>query len=210
MKVLIVAATETELAPLRLQTGEIPHEIRFAVHGPGLLSATCHLTTLLQSKPDAVLQVGIAGSFSEALPPGSVVAVESEQLGDAGAEDHERQLSLFDLGLLAPNDPPFSDQRLRNPHRNLFPSHLPLVHGLTVNLCTGSAATAERRSKMGADIETMEGAALHYVALLQGIPFLQLRGISNRAEPRSRAAWKIHEALSACHGEVIHLLKQWS
>ena len=63
---------------------------------------------------------------------------------------------------------------------------------------------------MGADIETMEGAALHYVALLESIPFLQLRCISNKAEPRNRATWKINEALEACHKEVIHLLKQWS
>lgn len=210
MRVLIVAATETELAPLRMQTGDIPHEISFGVHGPGLLSASHHLTKFLQNKPDVVLQVGIAGSFSDVFTSGSVVLVGSEQLGDIGAEDHQRHLSLFDLGLLAPNDPPFFEQQLRNPHRKLFSEHLPIVRGITVNLCTGSSATAERRSKMGVDIETMEGAALHYIALLEKIPFLQVRGISNKAEPRDRAAWQIPNALAACHREVIHLLKYWS
>lgn len=209
MQVLITAATETELAGLEVMAKQGKHQINCAVHGPGLLSATYRLTRLLKQPPDVVLQIGVAGSFREDLQPGDVVAVAGEQLGDLGAEDHEQFLSLFDLGLLHADDIPFRGKHLPNPYTHLWPDHLPAVQGLTVNLCAGHQRTVENRKAMGADIETMEGAALHYVALLEGIPFLQIRGISNRVEPRNRETWRIPEALSACHREVLHLLNQW-
>jgi futalosine hydrolase len=43
----------------------------------------------------------------------------------------------------------------------------------------------------------MEGAALFYAALLQGVPFLSIRAISDLVGPRDRGTWKIAEAVSA-------------
>ena len=39
--------------------------------------------------------------------------------------------------------------------------------------------------------ESMEGAALHYVCLMEQVPFAQVRCISNYIEPRNRKAWDI-------------------
>ena len=45
------------------------------------------------------------------------------------------------------------------------------------------------------DIESMEGNAFHYVCLMNNIPFIQLRGISNYVGDRDKSRWKIKESL---------------
>jgi futalosine hydrolase len=42
----------------------------------------------------------------------------------------------------------------------------------------------------------MEGAAFMYACLIQGVPFAQVRAVSNMAERRNRAAWKLSEAIA--------------
>jgi futalosine hydrolase len=54
----------------------------------------------------------------------------------------------------------------------------------------------------------MEGAAFHYVCLQEGMPFAQVRSISNYVEPRNRSAWKIKEAVIALNEWVVAFLKQ--
>ena len=41
----------------------------------------------------------------------------------------------------------------------------------------------------------MEGATLHYTCRQAGIPFLQIRAVSNYIGERNKANWKIKEAL---------------
>ena len=57
-----------------------------------------------------------------------------------------------------------------------------------------------------ADIESMEGAALHYVCLLQKVPFLQLRSISNKVGVRDKTKWKIKTAIDNLTMELNALL----
>ena len=40
----------------------------------------------------------------------------------------------------------------------------------------------------------MEGAAFMYACLVQGLPFAQVRAVSNVVERRNRGAWKMAEA----------------
>ncbi len=49
--------------------------------------------------------------------------------------------------------------------------------------------------KFGAEVESMEGAAFHYVCLQQKINFLQLRSISNRVGERDKSKWKLKRQL---------------
>ena len=37
----------------------------------------------------------------------------------------------------------------------------------------------------------MEGAAFMYACLIAGVPFAQVRAVSNRVERRNRAAWDL-------------------
>jgi futalosine hydrolase len=42
----------------------------------------------------------------------------------------------------------------------------------------------------------MEGAAFMYACLISGVPFAQVRAVSNVVERRNRAAWRIEEAVA--------------
>jgi futalosine hydrolase len=59
---------------------------------------------------------------------------------------------------------------------------------------------------LGADIESMEGAALHYVALLENIPFLQIRSLSNFAGERDKSKWEMNKAISCLNLELQRII----
>jgi futalosine hydrolase len=52
----------------------------------------------------------------------------------------------------------------------------------------------------------MEGAALHYIGLLEKIPFLQIRSLSNFIGERNKAKWKMKEAIAALNRELQRIL----
>ncbi len=43
--------------------------------------------------------------------------------------------------------------------------------------------------------ESMEGAALHYVCLMEKIPFLQIRSISNYIGERNKKKWDMMDSI---------------
>jgi futalosine hydrolase len=56
----------------------------------------------------------------------------------------------------------------------------------------------------------MEGAALHYVGLMENIPFIQIRALSNYIGERDKTKWKLHEAVSNLNAELQRLIKNYS
>jgi futalosine hydrolase len=74
----------------------------------------------------------------------------------------------------------------------------------TVNTCTGEdSAAAAMAKRTGAAVENMEGGAIAHVARLYGIPCGEVRGISNLAGNRDRAAWKVKEASAAAQEALL-------
>ena len=59
--------------------------------------------------------------------------------------------------------------------------------------------------QFNADIETMEGAALHYVCLQEDIPFIQIRTISNFVGERDKTKWKLKDAIENLNIELDKL-----
>jgi futalosine hydrolase len=215
MNLLIVAATDAEIAPLSayFQTARLPDTVTGGVliTGVGMLNATYELTKHLQAnRYDLVLQVGVAGTYVNSLKPGDVVFVTSDQYGDLGAEDHDNYLDIFEMGFINPDVSPFINGRLLTP---LLPVHnrikLPQVSGLTVNTVTGSEHTlARRKEKFHCDIETMEGVALHFVCLKERAAFAQVRAISNYVTPRDKSQWQIKEAIINLNNWVIEFINK--
>ncbi len=79
------------------------------------------------------------------------------------------------------------------------------VKGLTVNSSSGNMQTVRRRNeKFGADIETMESAAVFHFCLERSIPFLALRSVSNYAGESDKNKWKIDEAVENLN-QVLHV-----
>jgi futalosine hydrolase len=66
----------------------------------------------------------------------------------------------------------------------------------------------ELHARFDALCESMEGAAAAQICALYGIPFLEVRGISNLVEDRNRAAWRLAEAAGAAHRVVLRLLER--
>jgi futalosine hydrolase len=212
MKVLITAATSMELASLKQQ---IPQHsklsIQYAVTGIGVVSTVYHLMELLNKEQfELMLQVGIAGSFNNDLSLGTAVNIEKEVLAEMGVQENNEYKDIFSLNLADRNERPFSDGGLLNPYQHLL-SKSGLINTIAVTnntISTDEMIIDRYKNKYMASIESMEGAAFHYVGIMQSIPFLQIRGISNYVGERNKQHWKIKDALHAASEACQHLLDQ--
>lgn len=205
MKLLLAAATRQEIQPfLSLTAADCRWDV--CITGVGLMAATFSLTkALLKNGYDFVLQAGVAGSFDPDLPPGALAVVKEEFLGDLGAEDRAVFKDIFELGLLGEQEAPFQEKALVNPMPTFpFQEMPPAVAAITVHTVSGHAPTIEARAaKFGAALESMEGAALHYVCLKLGVPFLQLRAVSNFVEPRNKDNWQLPLAIKNLNEQLM-------
>ena len=209
MQIAIVSATDFEQNLFDINALQNQHSVKFYTHGIGLMLSAYHLCEIVKSKPDLIIQCGLAGTYHNHLKIGETVIVENEILGDTGAQDHLEQLDLFDMQLMNANEFPFSKSMLKNEYVTHLNTSLKKVSGLTVNLSSGNASTIQlRKEKYNADIETMEGAALHYVCLQKEIPFIQFRAISNLVEPRNKDNWKLKEAIESYTEAITAFIHQ--
>ncbi len=208
MNICIASATQFEIKREMLLSDT--HNLHFLVTGVGMLSSSVSLAMhVAHSKPDFVIQAGIAGSFTDRLQPGSVVLVENEYCGDTGVWENGQWNDLFDMKFQQADDPPFFDNCLPNEQVSRFnQTNLPFATGVSVNEITTDRIRKEILiSKYGAEIETMEGASLHYVCRLCRVPFIQVRGISNAVGERNKQHWRIKEAIDNVNVATQQLLK---
>lgn len=219
LNILLIAATEAEIAPLikyistTWEKGKVgcfrKNEVNLEVQlcGIGMLATSYYLTKKLQeSQYSLVVQAGIAGTYDYSLSLGEVVWVSADRLADLGIENREEYQDVFEIGLVNSNEQPFSDKVLVNPYsaKELGLSDIKSVTALTVNKVTGKKATVDHmRERYNVCLESMEGAALHYVCLQEKIKFLQIRGVSNYVTPRDRSAWKVQEAIGNMNKYLI-------
>lgn len=212
MYILLTAATPFEIKPaVAYLEGQgfrtAGHEFSILITGIGSMMTAYSLTkAIYQRRPDYLLQAGIAGSFKPNLLPPEVVIVKEEVTGDLGAREERSFTDIFDLGLLDTSAFPFNNKRLVNPFTDY---NLPAASGITINeISTDKERIELIKEKYHPDIESMEGAAFHYVALSERIPFLQLRAISNMVGERNKQNWRMKEAIQALNESLIKLLPQ--
>jgi futalosine hydrolase len=215
MNCLVVAATVMEIMPFieqyRIKRG-IPAgiEIDVLVTGIGLTATTYSLTRQLQIKrPDIIIQAGVCGCFTTAIPLGSVLAIKQEAIADLGVIEYGQLKTLFDLKLVAQNQYPFSKGWLINKSEVLKKIKLKKVSGISVNEIT----TSKQKIKLYSEtfnpvVESIEGAALHYVCLMEKIPFLQIRSVSNYIGERNKKNWNMKESIINLNMELICLLEK--
>ncbi|MCK9625181.1 MAG: futalosine hydrolase [Bacteroidales bacterium] len=211
MRILFTAAVPEELQQAQKAYMELPAELRarfdvaFAVTGIGAMN-TCYKTTkLIQPNPeskkfDLVVNVGIAGSYTQKYSLGIVVNVIVEQFGDIGVETRNGFQTIFDYDTLNANTYPFIDGLLKSrslPNRvSVTLVDLPKVAGITVQTVSGRKETNKERFRIfSPEVESMEGAAFFYVCLMEGIPFIEIRAISNYVGERDKSKWEIPFAL---------------
>lgn len=225
-KILIVSATDKEINLLTQKVSNL-QKTGYWLHscnyknlkvdllncGVGLPSAIYRLTSLLsREKYDLVVHPGIAGSFRDDLKIGAIVNVITEEYGDLGIDDNNEFHTLFETGNIDQGSSPFSGGKLLNnfdfqKYKSL--GKLPKVNGITVNTASGNEMDIEKRKrKFSPDIETMEGAGIFYVCLLQNVYFIEIRAISNIVEPRNIKNWNVPLALLNLSDILIRFLDE--
>ena len=205
--ILLVAATAFEIPAF---ANEEHHHLDVLISGVGIASSMYHIQKRLnQIDYDVVIQAGIAGTFTDKLNLGETVIVKQDTFGDIGIEEKEKFNTVFKMGFANENEFPFENGWLINPHKSLNTLKLPLVKAVTVNKVSDSFLQKKQLIEtFDADIETMEGAALHYVCLQENIPFIQIRSISNHVGERDKSKWKIKDAVNNLNIETEHLIKE--
>ncbi|ULQ53006.1 futalosine hydrolase [Flavihumibacter fluvii] len=216
MHCLLVAATAAEIAPFteHLATTEklnhIDFDIDILITGVGSNATTYHLTRYLQHKrPDLVIQAGVAGALDPETTLGTVFAVTHDVFADQGVLENGAFQDIFDLKLAPPNVLPYKKGVLPNPYSNLVKrTRLKKAKAVTVNeITTQKKTTAYYSERYGARLESMEGASLHFVCLLETISFLQVRSISNHVGIRNKKKWNLPLAIGQLNKELIRLLE---
>jgi futalosine hydrolase len=211
MQILVASSTEMEIKEFILEHLPLLSstvDIDILITGVGTPATVYHLTNaVMQKKYDVVIQAGIAGTFRKKYGNGDVVLVERDLFADLAIVQDEEWQSLSESGLTDPNDFPYENGWLVN--TALLKSHLRSVTAISINTITNEKKRINKLlDKYQPDIESMEGAALHYVCLQQNIPFLQIRSISNEVGERDKSKWEMKKAMHHLNKELKHLIEQ--
>lgn len=201
MKTLIVAATHAEIAPLldhfKMEGNGLIRNLDFDVCITGVgIAATCFsLGRFLSDEYHQVLNLGIAGSFSQNIPLGALVSVTNDSFSELGAEDGDSFIPLNELGFGETN---FEGMPIPD---------LQSVRGITVNTVHGNDRSIQRiLAQTNPQVESMEGAAVFYCCKVSGIACWQVRAISNYVEKRNTAKWDVPMAVKALNVWAIDFL----
>jgi futalosine hydrolase len=216
--VLVIAATPRETALVQSPRADV------VVGGIGAVNTAHALTQYLATRPapSLVIQTGIAGAYvPAAVDVGSVVLADEEIYGDLGVLTPEGWRPMEEVGIPLVEGGPSRPARF-----NCFPLDAALVARaaqaagplvartgkfVTVSQVTGVRSLGDAlHRRFGALCESMEGAAAAHVCALHGVPFLEVRGISNLVEDRDRSTWRISEAAGAAQQVVLRLLENLS
>ncbi len=211
-RVLVVAAVgaEARAAWLGLAAGRAPPEFpawepvpagtRFEIVVSGVgkaLAAGCVARHVDVARHAAVLNIGVCGSLpGSGLDVGDVIVATASAYADEGLD---AETGFVDLARMSP--------RLKI-EGGPFPTDPRLAAGLsslgagmgviaTVSTCAGTDARADEVvRRTGARAEAMEGAAAAQVAQRLGIPFAEVRAVSNTTGNRSSQRWDLPAAFA--------------
>jgi futalosine hydrolase len=193
LPLLVVTAVAAEAEAVR--AGADPDNVVVEPVGVGPAAAAAGTARLLATgRYRAVISAGIAGGFPGRAPVGSIVLGARSIAADLGAETPDGFLPVDELGFgtsVLPCDPALL---------KALTAELPeAIVGdvVTLSTVTGTKRTADRlaESYPQAVAEAMEGYGVAVAAA--GLPFAELRAISNPVGPRDRAAWRLREAFAA-------------
>jgi futalosine hydrolase len=228
MKILVTAAEQQEIdRALKAYesvkdkiAGDV--EIVFRLTGIGAVNACyCVMREIWSERAEGkpyglVINMGIAGSYDlDEFPIASAAIISKEYFGDLGFDTDKGFADLFRCGIIGKDEFPYTGGALARqllPYRNIEDaiSRYKSGVGVTIQCITGDAARIEWLKKLYAPhIESMEGAAVYYAALMEGVPCFGLRTVSNVVGERDSRKWKTKEALDTlenCCREIFEIL----
>ena len=208
MKILLVAATESEIEPTLTCINSLENAgslngniINVLITGVGITATAFALgTALALTEYDLAINCGIAGAFDRSLKIGEVVSVSLDCFSELGAEDGEDFLTIDELGFGKSSIKP------TQLYRSSFVS-FKQVRSITVNKVHGNDESIYKTvERLNPQTESMEGAAFFYACNETNLSCLQLRAISNYIERRNRDNWNIALAVKNLNENLIDLL----
>jgi futalosine hydrolase len=217
MRILVVAATEMEVLPLvatmhrtsdrgprTTSYTHAGHDLVVLTTDVGMVATAAWCSRVMSHQPyDLALNFGVCGSFDRTLEPGRVVHVVSDRLAELGAEDGDAFLSIDDLQLAGEHE--FVNA---NPPAIAALRALPAVSAITVNTAHGNERSiAAITARCAPQVESMEGAAFMFACQIHGLPFAQVRAVSNTVERRNRRAWKMMEAITHLNDAAVAIVE---
>lgn len=186
-----------------------------ATTGLGVANMACAVqAALMRHEPRLAVVFGIGGAYpSSGLRKGDVAIASSETYADLGVRslDGDHGLEKIGIPLVAIG---------KRKYFNSFPLHAgmarkaarllgaPVGQFTTVSMCTGTLAHAlelERRYP-GVICENMEGAAAAQVCLINKVPLMELRAMSNIVEDRDPSKWDIALAASRAQEALMQII----
>jgi futalosine hydrolase len=213
--ILVAAATAKEITPFlsSLRQGQFNKKnIDILITGIGLTASTYTLTKQVALKKyEIVIQAGVAGSFDLDIPLGEVVAVKQDTIADQSVIELEKLKTLFDLDLVPQDQDPYKKGWLINPNKEVLKkTNLNIVKGVSVNqISTSKQMIQFYRDMFDPVTESMEGAALHYVCLMEKVFFVQIRSISNYIGERNKKKWNMMDSIINLNESLVRIINNY-
>jgi futalosine hydrolase len=180
--ILVVAATAREAALV-----DSAAVARVVVCGIGPVEAALATgRALAESRPSALLQIGVAGA--QTLPDASVVIGAESVYADV----IDPQARIPRVERVDPDAGLVAAARRALPHAHVLPI----------------ATTGRVGGGTICEVEAMEGFGALRAASLAGVPALELRAISNPVAERDRDRWRIDDALAALRAALPPVLAE--
>jgi futalosine hydrolase len=189
-------------------------------HGIGKANAAACLAATTQALgPRAAVQVGIGGAYLGSFLSNGMVAAASEELQlDLGLRREDGGVDGLDLARGSPR----RRRATGGPRASTWSRRTRAAAGAggadrPAAPALRHARRHHRRRRRGAalqrahdvSIESMEGAAAAQVADRLGLPFAEVRGVSNLVGERDKRLWDIRSAVQASCRAVRALLEGW-
>ncbi|MFH7319478.1 futalosine hydrolase [Desulfurivibrio sp. D14AmB] len=222
-RLLVLAATDMELAPLERALGHSAPSTAFDFLrcdvGPVASAATvaAHLAVRPSTYTGVVLS-GVGGLYprkSTGSPgePGllEICLAQREILADFGIAAPHGAEPFTGGNFAAPHDFPLQSALTSLAGEILTELAIPFHRGVFLTL-NATSATRERglalRDRHDGLCENMEGAAVALVCQRLGLPLLEIRCISNLVEDRDPRRWRLAEAVARQAEVISRLLPQ--
>jgi futalosine hydrolase len=191
--------------------------------GMGKTNAAHALTALLETQPiHGILGFGIGGAYpGSGLDVGGIALATEAVYGDEGVQTPAGWTGTEGIGIplwakgeaRTFNTFALDAARVERARTALAASGYDVRTGpfVTVSCCSGTAALGAAMAERfpGALCEGMEGAALAHVAAIYGVPFLEMRAVSNLVEDRDLSRWRIRDAAETAQQAVRVIVGAW-
>ena len=189
MKILLVVATHQEVINDKFK------DCKMLITGIGMVNTSIQLTKeLSKNKYNLVINMGVAGSFSQDYIIGDVVEVVEDNFAELGFENGNYFGQFYDLEIK---------------YNVTAKTNLQKVKGITVNTVHGNEQSiTEIVKRLNPGVETMEGAAVFKVCSEFSVPCMQVRAISNNVEKRNKENWNMPLAIHNLNNQVEKIIKR--